>query len=52
MFNDDQVTSVGEAEVLGADAYLLFYGLRRFSTSGSVVKKGTGNGNGVKKEEE
>lgn len=28
LFNDDQVTPVTEAEVLGVDAYLLFYNLR------------------------
>lgn len=28
LFNDDQVTSVTEADVLSADAYLLFYNLR------------------------
>ncbi|KAG2418063.1 hypothetical protein HFD88_001163 [Aspergillus terreus] len=28
LFNDDQVTAVTEAEVLNADAYLLFYNLR------------------------
>lgn len=31
LFNDDQVTSVSEAEVLNADAYLLFYHLRTLS---------------------
>ncbi|KAJ9218349.1 hypothetical protein DTO166G4_215 [Paecilomyces variotii] len=28
LFNDDQVTPAGEADVLNADAYLLFYNLR------------------------
>lgn len=32
LFNDDQVTAVSEAEVLNADAYLLFYTLRSLST--------------------
>ncbi|KAL1964020.1 hypothetical protein VTN77DRAFT_7566 [Rasamsonia byssochlamydoides] len=32
LFNDDQVTAVTEAEVLNADAYLLFYTLRSLST--------------------
>ncbi|EEH22268.2 hypothetical protein PABG_04479 [Paracoccidioides brasiliensis Pb03] len=31
LFNDDQVTAVNEAEVLGADAYLLFYTLHALS---------------------
>ncbi|KLJ13264.1 ubiquitin carboxyl-terminal hydrolase 22/27/51 [Blastomyces silverae] len=31
LFNDDQVTVVNEAEVLGADAYLLFYTLHALS---------------------
>ncbi|OXV08546.1 hypothetical protein Egran_03693 [Elaphomyces granulatus] len=33
LFNDDQVTAVTEAEVLNADAYLLFYTLRSLSAS-------------------
>ncbi|CEN59638.1 Putative Ubiquitin C-terminal hydrolase Ubp8 [Aspergillus calidoustus] len=33
LFNDDQVTPVTEAEVLGVDAYLLFYNLRCLSTA-------------------
>jgi hypothetical protein len=33
LFNDDQVTPVSEAEVLGVDAYLLFYNLRYLSTA-------------------
>jgi ubiquitin carboxyl-terminal hydrolase 22/27/51 len=35
LFNDDQVTPVTEAEVLNADAYLLFYSLRSLATSSS-----------------
>ncbi|KAF7591377.1 hypothetical protein BBP40_001603 [Aspergillus hancockii] len=35
LFNDDQVTSVTESEVLNADAYLLFYNLRTLATSPS-----------------
>jgi ubiquitin carboxyl-terminal hydrolase 22/27/51 len=31
LFNDDQVTAVSEAEVLSADAYLLFYTLHSLS---------------------
>ncbi|EAL89111.2 ubiquitin C-terminal hydrolase Ubp8, putative [Aspergillus fumigatus A1163] len=31
LFNDDQVTAATEAEVLNADAYLLFYNLRLFT---------------------
>ncbi|KAF7125194.1 hypothetical protein CNMCM5793_001303 [Aspergillus hiratsukae] len=33
LFNDDQVTAATEAEVLNADAYLLFYNLRLFTAS-------------------
>ncbi|KKK13802.1 hypothetical protein P175DRAFT_0511588 [Aspergillus ochraceoroseus IBT 24754] len=33
LFNDDQVTAVSEADVLGVDAYLLFYNLRSLSTA-------------------
>ncbi|EAW06899.1 putative ubiquitin C-terminal hydrolase Ubp8 [Aspergillus clavatus NRRL 1] len=32
LFNDDQVTAVAEADVLNADAYLLFYSLRTFGS--------------------
>lgn len=32
LFNDDQVTAASEAEVLNADAYLLFYTLRSLAT--------------------
>ncbi|KAK2784649.1 hypothetical protein FQN53_008369 [Emmonsiellopsis sp. PD_33] len=32
LFNDDQVTAVNEAEVLSADAYLLFYTLNALSS--------------------
>ncbi|OJJ40307.1 hypothetical protein ASPWEDRAFT_166387 [Aspergillus wentii DTO 134E9] len=32
LFNDDQVTAVTEAEVLSADAYLLFYNLRSLAS--------------------
>lgn len=31
LFNDDRVTAVSEAEVLNADAYLLFYNLRHLA---------------------
>ncbi|KAL3479476.1 hypothetical protein BJX99DRAFT_71307 [Aspergillus californicus] len=33
LFNDDQVTPVTESEVLGVDAYLLFYNLRCLSNA-------------------
>ena len=33
LFNDDRVTVASEAEVLNADAYLLFYNLRTLSPS-------------------
>lgn len=33
LFNDDQVTPVTEADVLGVDAYLLFYNLRCLANS-------------------
>ncbi|KAL3428836.1 hypothetical protein BDV09DRAFT_181414 [Aspergillus tetrazonus] len=35
LFNDDQVTPVTEAEVLGVDAYLLFYNLRCLANAAS-----------------
>ncbi|GAB1194865.1 hypothetical protein APSETT444_004116 [Aspergillus pseudonomiae] len=35
LFNDDQVTSVTEADVLSADAYLLFYNLRSLASAPS-----------------
>ncbi|KAE8150426.1 ubiquitin carboxyl-terminal hydrolase [Aspergillus avenaceus] len=35
LFNDDQVTSVPESEVLSADAYLLFYNLRSLAAAPS-----------------
>ena len=33
LFNDDRVTVASEAEVLNADAYLLFYNLRTLATA-------------------
>lgn len=33
LFNDDQVTPVTEADVLGVDAYLLFYNLRSLANA-------------------
>lgn len=33
LFNDDRVTVASEAEVLNADAYLLFYNLRTLATT-------------------
>ena len=33
LFNDDQVTAVTEADVLNADAYLLFYNLRSLASA-------------------
>jgi ubiquitin carboxyl-terminal hydrolase 22/27/51 len=33
LFNDDQVTTATEADVLSADAYLLFYTLRSLSVA-------------------
>lgn len=33
LFNDDRVTVASEAEVLNADAYLLFYNLRTLTVS-------------------
>lgn len=35
LFNDDQVTAASEADVLNANAYLLFYNLRYLSASKS-----------------